>query len=121
MILEKSELVDKVMSLIETERRDRAREQAIHEAEERAAIEQQRLRMEQMRVDAERRAYASARSSAYSSSSSAPSRARSPPPTRPTSPRPTYQAPPSTGFIERDGLCVVCQDEEANVAVVDCG
>ena len=122
MILEKSELVDKVMILIETERRERAREQAIHEAEERAAIEAQRQKMEQMRMDAERRANANA--SGYystSSSSSAPSRTRSSPPTRSTSPRPMYQPPPSTGFIERDGLCVVCQDEEANVAIVDCG
>jgi hypothetical protein len=23
--------------------------------------------------------------------------------------------------LERNGLCVVCQDEEANIAVVDCG
>jgi hypothetical protein len=23
--------------------------------------------------------------------------------------------------LERDGLCVVCQDEEANIAIVDCG
>ena len=113
MILEKKELVDKVIALIETERRERAREQAIHEAEERTAIEQQRQRMEQLRADAERRANASA-----SASSNASSRARSPPPTRSTSPRP---APMPTGFVERDGLCVVCQDEEANVAVVDCG
>ena len=23
--------------------------------------------------------------------------------------------------LERTGLCVVCQDEEANIAIVDCG
>lgn len=23
--------------------------------------------------------------------------------------------------LERTGLCVICQDEEANIAVVDCG
>lgn len=112
MILEKRELVDKVMILVDMERRDRAREQAIHEAEERAAIEQQRLRMEQLRTDAEYRANASA-SAGFNTSQS-----RSYPSTRPTSPGP---APATTGFVERDGLCVVCQDEEANVAVVDCG
>lgn len=32
--------------------------------------------------------------------------------------------PPPTGpppSVERDGLCVVCQDEDAELAVVDCG
>ncbi|PVF97404.1 hypothetical protein CPB86DRAFT_856844 [Serendipita vermifera] len=111
LILEKSELVEKVMHLVEIERRERAREQAIHEAEERAAIEQQRIRMEQMRLDAERRANTNANSPPYKS--------QSPPPERPRSPRP---APSQyTHFVERDGLCVVCQDEEANVAIVDCG
>ncbi|KIM24251.1 hypothetical protein M408DRAFT_331884 [Serendipita vermifera MAFF 305830] len=113
LILEKNELVDKVMILIEMERRERAREQAIHEAEERAAIEQQRQRMEQLRMDAERRANASA-SGGYHSPPHAPAS----PSARSTSPRP---APAPTAFVEREGLCVVCQDEEANVAVVDCG
>lgn len=113
LILEKNELVDKVMILIEMERRERAREQAIHEAEERAAIEQQRQRMEQLRMDAERRANASA-SGGYHSPPHVPAS----PSARSTSPRP---APAPTAFVEREGLCVVCQDEEANVAVVDCG
>lgn len=31
-------------------------------------------------------------------------------------------APVATGLpLERDGLCVVCQDEAANIAIVDCG
>jgi hypothetical protein len=32
--------------------------------------------------------------------------------------------PPMMGTsadLERNGLCVVCQDEEANIAIVDCG
>jgi hypothetical protein len=113
LILEKGELVEKVMALIEVEKRDRARERAIHEAEERAVLEQQRQRMEQLKQDAERRARASA------SGSTSPTRVRSPPPTRPTSPRPTPVL--ATSYVERDGLCVICQDEESNVAVVDCG
>lgn len=114
LILEKSELIDKVMILIETEMRERAREQAIHEAEERAMREQQRIRQEQLRAEAGRRVQETA------SQDSHPSRARSPPPPeRPTSPRPAPTV--STGYVERDGLCVVCQDEEANVAIVDCG
>lgn len=31
----------------------------------------------------------------------------------------SYGVPPST--VERSGLCVICQDEEANIVVVDCG
>lgn len=27
----------------------------------------------------------------------------------------------SMSALERNGLCVVCQDEEANIAIVDCG
>jgi hypothetical protein len=115
LILEKGELVEKVMALIEVEKRERARERAIHEAEERAVLEQQRQRMEQLKQDAERRA----RASASASGSTSPTRVRSPPPTRPTSPRPTPAF--ATSYVERDGLCVICQDEESNVAVVDCG
>lgn len=34
-------------------------------------------------------------------------------------PKPPVPSPAS--FVERTGLCVVCQDEEANIAIVDCG
>ncbi|KAG2134862.1 hypothetical protein DEU56DRAFT_871827 [Suillus clintonianus] len=40
-----------------------------------------------------------------------------PPP--PSSSPPT--SPPRTTFTERSGLCVICQDQEANIAIVDCG
>ncbi|KAG8829080.1 hypothetical protein FRC17_007157 [Serendipita sp. 399] len=109
LILEKSELVDKVMGLIETERRERAREQAIHEAEERARQEYQRQRMVQVQTEAGINA---------TTGQGQPQRTRSPPPAPPMNPVPS---PISTGFIERDGLCVICQDEEANIAIVDCG
>ena len=37
-------------------------------------------------------------------------------------PKTTAVPPPTTSFaLDRDGLCVVCQDEEANIAIVDCG
>ena len=29
--------------------------------------------------------------------------------------------PPVTADLERNSLCVICQDEEANIAIVDCG
>ena len=37
---------------------------------------------------------------------------------------PKASPPPIMGTsadLERNGLCVVCQDEEANIAIVDCG
>ena len=37
---------------------------------------------------------------------------------------PKASPPPMMGTaadLERNGLCVVCQDEEANIAIVDCG
>jgi hypothetical protein len=39
-------------------------------------------------------------------------------------PKPKVAPPPMKGTsvdLERNGLCVVCQDEEANIAIVDCG
>jgi hypothetical protein len=39
-------------------------------------------------------------------------------------PKPKAPSPPMMGTLadlERNGLCVVCQDEEANIAIVDCG
>lgn len=51
--------------------------------------------------------------------------------TRPTSPQPTPDIPTASsmhakgkarpGKPTEGGLCVVCQDEEANIAIVDCG
>jgi hypothetical protein len=29
--------------------------------------------------------------------------------------------PPKPTSTERSGLCVICQDQEANIAIVDCG
>jgi len=45
---------------------------------------------------------------------SSPSLSRSPSPSAPMA----YNAPT---IVERSGLCVICQDEEANIVVVDCG
>ena len=44
---------------------------------------------------------------------------------RAVTPQPTSTLPPSAqamaSRLERTGLCVICQDEEANIAIVDCG
>jgi hypothetical protein len=34
---------------------------------------------------------------------------------------PPHRPSPASYYQERTGLCVVCQDEEANIAIVDCG
>ena len=42
------------------------------------------------------------------------------PPPSSSSP-PKAPQPPKTMLTERSGLCVICQDQEANIAIVDCG
>lgn len=49
-----------------------------------------------------------------------------PPPPKPAAPSPppkvlTPNAQAMASRLERTGLCVICQDEEANIAIVDCG
>ncbi|KAG1718568.1 uncharacterized protein EDB91DRAFT_1184924 [Suillus paluster] len=39
----------------------------------------------------------------------------------PSSSSPQPSSPPRTTYMERSGLCVICQDQEANIAIVDCG
>ncbi|KIY47378.1 hypothetical protein FISHEDRAFT_74678 [Fistulina hepatica ATCC 64428] len=99
LMLEKEELVIRVQQLLEDERRDRARMRAIQEEEEcemremRERIERERLRKEQG--------------------------AEFPEEDVPVKAAPPALAPRTSQ--ERGGLCVICQDEEANIAVVDCG
>ena len=118
LLLEKSDLVARVNALLGDERQERAREAAIHAREEEIAVarqhammEEQRLRDEQARREREqasaanRKAYVSDDNDEYQPESKVP-----PPPMMGTA-----------ADLERNGLCVVCQDEEANIAVVDCG
>ncbi|KAG1720953.1 uncharacterized protein EDB91DRAFT_1340583 [Suillus paluster] len=39
----------------------------------------------------------------------------------PSSSSPQPSSPPRTTYTERSGLCVICQDQEANIAIVGCG
>ncbi|KAG5341353.1 hypothetical protein C0989_011232 [Termitomyces sp. Mn162] len=145
-ILEKGDLIVKVKSLIEDERRDRERQRALQEAEEQEAMERQRVMMEEHRRAQERERErpkadqgqadtgAAAERSGFvvsecqgesaatqnqeteeSSQSSTPSTALAPPSKSPPKTRGTV------ADLERTGLCVICQDEEANIAIVDCG
>lgn len=38
-----------------------------------------------------------------------------------TAPPPPPKARATAADLERTGLCVICQDDEANIAIVDCG
>ncbi|KAH8113945.1 hypothetical protein DFH11DRAFT_1598397 [Phellopilus nigrolimitatus] len=166
-VLEKSELVARVSVLVATERRERARMEAVHEREEWeaqerewAARERERLVREREREAREREArergerehrrrreaYRATVESASESDGdgddthepaprpeSAPEQTHSRhsrPPSSPSPdvyeniPRPTSTSqpdPPIQPRPERSGLCVVCQDEEANMVIIDCG
>ena len=43
------------------------------------------------------------------------------PATAPSTGKLSVEAQAKAAALERNGLCVVCQDEEANIAIVDCG
>jgi hypothetical protein len=115
-ILEKSDLVARVHALLGDERQERAREAAIHAREEEeviarqhAMMEEQRRREEQARQD---------RENEHKDSNAHTPKGDS------LHPKPKVAPPPMKGTsvdLERNGLCVVCQDEEANIAIVDCG
>ena len=109
LLLEKSDLVARVHALLGDERQERAREAAIHAREEEEMIARQREMMEE-HYHREEQACQD-REHAHSGDSAQHSEPRaSPPPMMGTS-----------ADLERNGLCVVCQDEEANIAIVDCG
>ena len=124
-MLEKSDLVDKVMMLIDNERRDQEREEEIRRMEEQEAIDRQHMMMAEQRAREESLAMAQqgAVNQTESGEQSAPMAI---PNLRAPSPAPPIASSPSRGFtggvsMERTGLCVVCQDAEANMALVDCG
>ncbi|KAJ7064841.1 hypothetical protein C8F01DRAFT_1128398, partial [Mycena amicta] len=115
--LEKSDLVKKVLDLVEEERRSRERRRREEEAEEEAQIEQQRVMMEQFNMQQRERA----ERERAQAEREAQRGAGSPPPYAPTAPEPTTAPRPAGTHVERGGLCVICQDEDANIAIVDCG
>ncbi|KAJ7078053.1 hypothetical protein C8R44DRAFT_825569 [Mycena epipterygia] len=107
LVLEKSDLVKKVKDLVEEERRQRERQRLAEEQEERERIEQQRAMMEQFtRTQKEKEEAAKPEGDSAEGSE--------PPPLPP-------KAQAMASHLERTGLCVICQDEEANIAIVDCG
>ncbi|KAF8888626.1 hypothetical protein BD779DRAFT_1524005 [Infundibulicybe gibba] len=127
LILEKSELVKKVQGLVNDERRERERQRLVEEQEEREQIERQRQmfeehrRAQQAKEEAEEQAAREEMAScednddAHDDGGDKPSGSTASPPSSP--PKASGMAP----NLERTGLCVICQDDEANIAIVDCG
>ncbi|KAF8170676.1 hypothetical protein K438DRAFT_1909294 [Mycena galopus ATCC 62051] len=106
--------------LVKKERRQRERQRVAEEREEQERIEQQRVMMEQFtrqqkeREDREKAAVDGADDAAVGGESGSSSSSSAPPPLPP-------KAQAMASHLERTGLCVICQDEEANIAIVDCG
>ena len=121
LVLEKSELVDKVWNLVEVEKRDRERERLIHEAEEQEAIRRQEERLETIRRQQTERVSAASRSSNRPNGGASANEAKGREKENEEQAKSASPKPLGTFSLDRDGLCVVCQDEEANVAIVDCG
>ncbi|KAG2156710.1 uncharacterized protein EDB93DRAFT_1125089 [Suillus bovinus] len=128
-VLEKEELVARVIAWLEEER-TAAEERDIMERDEREQEERERQEeAERVRVEAERsfmetqstgpedaHMHASAENVEIHDESQ-----QHPPPPHPLPPSTSPPPPPRTTLAERSGLCVICQDQEANIAIVDCG
>lgn len=153
LLIEKSDLVEKVTTLIADERRERERQEMFRQMEE----EQERLgqveteaetheeQLDESRLDSEQHIPGvvpepSPETNLGQGSTDADSNdatqqiltastdAVTPPEQQTTAntptPRPMSGAnsrPAMAITLERNGLCVICQDEEANIAIVDCG
>jgi hypothetical protein len=127
-LLEKGELVARVSAWLEEER-IAMEERDIMEREEREQEERERREREEQaereRAEAERpvmEAELAESEDAHMHGSTenieihGESQQHPPPPS--SSPSPSL---PRTTPAERSGLCVICQDQEANIAIVDCG
>lgn len=154
LLIEKSDLVERVTTLIADERRERERQEIFRQMEE----EQERLRqmeieaqthierLDELHLDPEPQASnvapeTNAETDPVQGSGDVGSNDDSqgiptvitddlsPPEQQDTTNTPTPPQPksgvntrPSMAVnLERNGLCVICQDEEANIAIVDCG
>lgn len=151
LLLEKSDLVDRVKMLIDDERREREREDEMRRLEEQEAIDLQHRMMAELRAREQERERLMREQAAAASSTTAEApqaaagegttEAAPPSPGAPDSksaspedqteeskatpapaPAPAPPKPaPLPHVMERSGLCVVCQDADANMALVDCG
>lgn len=130
-VVEKGDLVARVRTLVEQERRERERHAQEEEEERLYEEEMQRAREEERRASEERRAAREAGAQPVPApqpqaqeGASAPGPVSTPPQgSASESPASTLtpKAQAMATRLERTGLCVICQDEEANIAIVDCG
>ncbi|GLB42115.1 hypothetical protein LshimejAT787_1101300 [Lyophyllum shimeji] len=133
-VLEKSELVARVNVLIENERRHRERQRAQEEAEEAERIARQQEMLEEYKraqrereenMKGEQQAEASGAKQEQGEGTSRGTEEGDKRPGPKSAPSPPPKIPPkhrgTAADLERTGLCVICQDDEANIAIVDCG
>lgn len=148
LLIEKTDLVERVTTLVADERRERERQDIFRQMEE----EQERLRHMEMEAETPSERLGGLRlDSEHQTPDVVPEQTtetglgRGPdtsrqiptasvdgvtPPEQQTTANTTTTPQPMSGLdsrpamalgLERNGLCVVCQDEEANIAIVDCG
>ncbi|KII87611.1 hypothetical protein PLICRDRAFT_42118 [Plicaturopsis crispa FD-325 SS-3] len=108
MVLEKGELVARVLRLIQDERDEIERKRLADEQEE---LERRRREEEQIAQDRAareewRRREQEKEKQAQGEKAEGSGQAK---------------PPPAAATAERAGLCVICQDEEANIVAMDCG
>ena len=133
MVLEKSDLVERAlhslwrMKIIRERMGQANEEEEVMFRESMGEADRESMRDERARQEDEDHHYHASSAAnrkqedenAHSSSSSSHLHANTSPP------RPTLSSdrspPRKTAYTERNGLCVVCQDEEANIAIADCG
>lgn len=134
-VVEKGDLVARVRTLVEQERLERERHAQEEEEERLYEEEMRRAREEERRASEERRAAreAGARAEAQpvpapqpqtQEGASAPGPVSTPPQGSASESHASTLTPKAQAMatrLERTGLCVICQDEEANIAIVDCG
>ena len=142
LILEKSDLVNKVLVLVENEKTERVRQRQVAEREEMERLQRAMETMhgtgfEHMEEDTEERQNWDRDQQAHESESDSnipmhhndgenrenedanDEINHSHSSSTPASSLPNPKAPGSS--FERPGLCVICQDEDANIAIIDCG
>ncbi|RPD56047.1 hypothetical protein L227DRAFT_579261 [Lentinus tigrinus ALCF2SS1-6] len=120
LVVEKGELVDRVKTLVVEEKAERERKAREEEAERQLEEEMRRARDEEARARAGPPQPATQDTPSENPADepeSTPPPTASPPPASTLTPKAQAMA----SRLERTGLCVICQDEEANIAIVDCG
>jgi hypothetical protein len=120
LILEKGELVAKVKELVEEERTRRERQRLMEIVEESEMAERHRASQSTTTFD---HSEVDEGDNDSDGSWDEPRNSVSPPPRDSAPPVPAHKDKPKPHIPlhEREGLCVVCYDNDANIAIVDCG